>query len=175
MDIDMNTNYTISLKELVDDIYKLADDETAYTFLKVLDNKDVILLLAYLNEDDYTEIYNRKKIKLSRWLYLMKKCEPRLNYSYIVYRKAYFGENRGNEIISNVLTNYVVSYNYFITDKDNADTHSIWCCFGKPNPIKRILLNNNKMELIDFNKAGNIYRKSGWSNWNYKVNEDEWY
>ena len=52
------------------------------------------------------QIYKRKAIALGDWIDIMGKIE--LNQFYIVYRRAYKGENAGNENISSEYSNYVV-------------------------------------------------------------------
>lgn len=161
--------HNITLDELIDDINNSSNE---YLFLRVLNKNDRAFFLSRLCENDYNDIYNRKKIKLSKWLNIMSKI--RLTSDYIIYRKAYLGENRGKRDISKILTNFIVplcSFDAYDIDSKNTCIFNIKkLIINRPiKPIKHILL-HDKMEEINIQE----YILSSWENWKYKLN-NEWF
>ncbi len=112
----INNEKNITLNELIDDINKSSIDE--YKFLKILNNNaDRAVFLSKVSYEHYNEIFIAKKIKLSLWLHIMNLIKLRLSVNYIIYRKAYVGENRGKKYITQQLTNFVVPLWNFETNR----------------------------------------------------------
>ena len=94
----------ITLYKLIDDINQSKYDN--YCFLRVLDKKDIALFVSKIPEKFYDEIYETKKIRLCIFINILK-C-IKINNNYIIYRRAYEGENIGKRTIKKELTNYIV-------------------------------------------------------------------
>ncbi len=163
----------VTLEQLVDDIN---NSSSGYCFLRVLNEYDRIPFLAQLSESDYTEIYQRKAIKLSVWIHIMKNIKLYSNYT--VYRRAYLRENIGSTIISSQFSNYVVPLWYFESFEPESKNLSLIDKLinivpnFKPKPIINILLINNHMENFVFSQS--CYKISSWSNIKYNL-PDEFY
>ena len=160
----------ITLDELIDDINKSSFDE--YTFLKILNNNnDRVIFLSKVSDKHYNEIFMTKKIKLSLWLYVMGLIKSRLSINYILYRKAYFGENIGKRRITQQLTNFVVPLWHFETKiKKETFIQQIIQYYMDNRPVKRILLYDNKMENFEFKTSKYIF--SSWYNYKYEFKND---
>ena len=163
----------ITFDELIDVINKSPNDNN-YTFLKILHNKnDRALFVSHLSDENYNEIFNTKKIKLSIWLYTMKLIKSRLSADYMIYRKAYEGESKGKRSITDVLsTNKVVLLwrieNYKEETLCKIITNYIVGKHIEPKPVIHILLHNNKMEKFEFTYHSKYYLSS-WENRNYEI------
>lgn len=156
----------VTMHDLLQDINTSRE---GYCFLRVLHAADRPTFLAMLDEEDYVDIFQRRAIKLSIWLAILKSMG--LSTDYIINRRAYYGENRGSTDVSPRLTNYVVPMWYFHRRKTVEPAVS-WLAYlmrlferlTVEEPVTRILLDNNHMETIDLSSP---FRQSAWINLDY--------
>ena len=154
----------ITLDELILDINKSSTNE--YVFIRVLNKPDRALFLAKLSDKYYNKIFITKKIHLNIWINIM--CSIKLSEDYIIYRKAYVGENKGKKLITQQLTNFVIPlWTIEAHNKNKTLFQSISDLFINRS-IKHILLNNDKMEIFNFKTSK--YILSSWQNIDYKMN-----
>lgn len=155
----------VTLEQLIDDINHSRD---GYCFLRVLDKADRESFMGRLPDSYYTDIYKTKAIKLGAWLNMLKFL--RLKESYVIYRRAYWGENQGRKEISARSTNYVVPMWYFDRHEERAskstieDLAAMFRRLFTQQPVIRILLRDNHMETFNL---GEEYTLSSWENRNY--------
>lgn len=156
----------VTLETLIDDINQSKSNE--YLFLRVLNNtKDQELFLSKLSKEHYNEIFQTKQMKLSAWLHIMNIIQSKLSINYTIYRKAYVGENKGDNRIQKQLSNYVIPLWSFRTKQEKVSNFRKYFreFMGIKQPTRQILLNKSIMEHFDF-KASN-YRLSSWENLEY--------
>ncbi len=155
----------IELNELIDDIN---DSKNYYSFIHVLDKNDRNKFVACLNKKMYNDIYKNKSIKLSIFVNIMKTID--LDNNYIIYRRAYEGENIGKMNITNILSKkYVVPL--FVIDKKSkikSTFETIFDILGEKKYI-RILLEKDHM--INFKFEVPKYMLSYQENMNYTIND----
>ena len=163
---DRETVTSVTLDQLIEDINKSSD---GYCFLRVLEKADRALFLSRVRETDYVDIFQRKAIKLSIWLDIMGSV--RLSANYVVYRRAYWDENKGSRAISDRLTNYLVPLWHFdryeVKSKKSAveELNRMFQNLMVREPVTRILLRDNHMESFEFSSK---YRLSSWENRDYE-------
>lgn len=156
----------VTIYDLLQDIN---ESRHGYCFLRVLHADDRPAFLALVDEKDYVDIFQRRAIKLSIWLAIMKSMKVRANY--FIYRRAYWGENKGSTVISPCLTNYVVPLWHFDRRKEIDREVSgfeylikMFQSLTVEEPVTRILLDNNHMETFEFSSQ---FRLSSWYNLHY--------
>ena len=116
-----------------------------------------------LKESEKTAIYQRKAILLGRWVQIMQSLK--LKNSYVVYRRAYWGENAGRREINGRLTNYLVPVWYFDRyepDKVDSLVDMLTRMFHQltfKETVIRILLDDNHMEIFE-----SRFKTSSWEN-----------
>lgn len=156
----------VTLDELIEDMNTSSD---GYCFIRVLSEPDRVLFLSRVRDSDYVDIYQRKAIKLSIWLNILGSV--RLSSNYVIYRRAYWGENTGRKVTSNRLTNYVVPLWHFDHYEAKPKTFSIEALISRfeklmvRDPVIRIVLLDNHMEKYEFPSN---YKLSSWENRDYE-------
>jgi len=157
----------VTLRGLIDDINSSSD---GYCFIRVLSEPDRALFLSKVPDYDYVDIYQRKAIKLSIWLNILGSV--RLSSNYVIYRRAYYGENKGRMVTSDRLTNYVVPLWHFDRYEAKSKTFSIEALtrrfeklMVRGDPVIRIVLRDNHMEIFEFSSN---YKLSSWENRDYE-------
>lgn len=158
----------VTIYDLLQDIN---ESRHGYCFLRDLHAEDRPAFLALVDEKDCVDIFQRRAIKLSIWLAIMKSMKVRANY--FVYRRAYEGENKGSTVISPRLTNYVVPVWHFgrreEIDREVSGFEYLIKMFRSltvEEPVTRILLDNNHMETFEFSSQ---FRLSSWYNLDYAL------
>jgi hypothetical protein len=166
-------NYNIKLNDLLSDIESSNDNE--YMFVKILNNNDdKTLFISKIPNKYYNEIFTTKKINLYLWLNIMELIQSNLSVNYIIYRKAYLGENKGKQTIKKQLTNYVIPlWSFHIERKKETFLKKIInnIMFIKTSS-KHILL-HDIMEQFEFNKSK--YYLSSWENRDYEFKIRDFY
>ena len=156
----------VTLEQLLQDFNSCT---TGYCFLRVLNRLDLVQFLRKIRESDYVDIYKHRGIMLNTWLNIMSSLK--LSSNYIIYRRAYLGENIGKTYIDNRLTNYVVPlwfYDRYEPKINRTFIEILTTMFENltvEEPVVRILLIDNHMERFDFNERK--YKKSNWQNRHY--------
>lgn len=176
----METNKYIILHDLINDINSSKPDD--YSFLRVLEPPDREQFMARVNPNDLTEIYNTKKIKFNIWYYIMKKIK--LSSDYILFRRAYGGENGGGiQICNHVVKEYVCPLFIFPAHEPENKTCLTKLCgdLFQTRKTKRILLNESKMEEFEYYQQGarktngiSQYTLAYWPSYNYKFEIPEY-
>ena len=158
---------TITLNELINDINK-SINSNEYSFLRVLNKNDRIKYLLKINKNDYKSIFITKKHNLNKWLNIMTRIK--LSTNYVIYRKCYFGENTGNNIISTHLTNYITPLYYFSSSENNTTIMEYFYNMIYGLDIINLVLNNNTIEEFDF--KSNVYKSAYFTNKDYHITSD---
>jgi len=174
------TNKYIILHDLINDINSSKPD--AYLFLRVLNLPDRKQFMTLVNPNDLAEIYNTKKIKFTTWYYIMKKIK--LSSDYILFRRAYGGENGGGiQISDEVVKEYVCPLFIFPAHEPENKTCLTKLCgdLFQTSKTKRILLNESTMKEFEYyqpraRKTNNVsqYKLAYWPNHNYKFEIPEY-
>lgn len=164
----------VTLDELIDDINTSKD---GYCFLRVLNRSDRASFLSVLCESYYTDIYKTKAIRLGLWLNILGSVH--LTENYVIYRRTYWGENRGRREIVEQLTNYVTPLWHFNRYKERTNNsfvdelstmfQSLFTGRFQSESVTRILLlpRDNHMETFIFRPDG--YTLASWQNRFYDV------
>lgn len=119
-----------------------------YSFLKVLGD-DKFMFISSLTNIEIDEININKKITLSKWDEVMRRCK--FNTSYVLYRRCFYREGCYGEITSKVLSNKILPIKYYNYRVGNKPIEIVWCSSGYMD----IVDNNKKLEKKGF--IGNTY------------------
>ena len=76
----------------------IGNESSGYCFLRVLSAKEKRRFIDKMEPDLVDYCYRKRAIKTLDWIRLLKNIE--LETEYHVYRKSYWGENAGREVIS---------------------------------------------------------------------------
>lgn len=143
--------------------YCIKNNLEGYSFLKVLSKEDRNNFIKNMNIDTIKYCLENRQIYYSDWINILSSIE--LDNKYYIYRKSYLGENDGILTINPKKTNLLSLFRFFECKKNKEG--GFLSFFSKENYIINLLIENNKVSLID------NFKISYWTNFSYTPDDSE--